>query len=131
MRFTPRFPILAPAFLAAVALTSGSAFAETLHVPFRFVAAGKQLPAGDYQVQRDAKHDLVQLKCACASANMSWILTPGEPSPTDKGVVLRFDHSAAGYALRSIQYDAQVTPRIDHKQQNGDDSAYHEIRGTR
>jgi hypothetical protein len=114
MRFTLRNLVLAPVALAAVALAANTAMAEArVTVPFSFTAAGKTCPAGTYSIIQDSTRGMVTLKSADSSRNFSWLLRAGDPAPTDKHITLRFDEQGQSYALRSVQYQSQITPRLD------------------
>jgi hypothetical protein len=108
--------VLAPVVLAASALTANTAMAQaTVNVPFTFQVAGKVLPAGQYYVGRDGNSSIVTLKSAETAQAFNWILTPGSPAPTDTAVVLRFDGEGEQHTLRTVQYGALITPRLDKK----------------
>ena len=102
--------VLAPAAMAAAALATNTAMAETLKVPFTFTVDGKEFPAGLYSVQRQSSHNLVTLTSRDASQSFTWGVAPGDPAPTDTAVTLRFSEA---HALRSVQYGPLITPRLD------------------
>jgi hypothetical protein len=129
MRLNLHSLILAPALLAAAAITPQPASAAVLHVPFSFTVAGKVLPAGNYSVNRDLHGGYVTLQSADGKQSFNWMITPGEPDPTATGVVMRFDAAGDGYALRSIQYNAQITRRLDKNLHQNEDRPAHVIRG--
>ncbi len=129
MRLSLRSLVLAPALLAAAALTPQPASAAVLHVPFAFTASGHSLPAGDYSVQRDSRGNYVTLVSPDGKHSFNWIIGPGEPKPGDTGVVMRFDPSDSGYTLRSIQYNAAITAVLDKKSRQTEDRPVHVIRG--
>jgi hypothetical protein len=101
--------------MAAAALATNTAMAAEarVNVPFNFTAAGKQCPAGAYTIVEDSFRGMVTLKSADASRTFSWLLRAGEPAPTDTHVTLRFDEQGQSYALRSVQYHALITSRLD------------------
>ena len=108
--------ILAPAMIAAAALTTNSAMAEsTINVPFSFIAAGKTLPAGKYVVVHDPSHNFVMLMGQKTGVSFNWILGPGDGLPTDTKVKLEFEQQNQGYALKWIQVGALTTRRLDNK----------------
>jgi hypothetical protein len=114
MRSPARKFFLAPALLAAAAVATGTAMAETLNVPFSFTAGGKVCPAGVYEVDKGPVANTVRVRSEDASRNFVWILTPGEPSPTDGRIVLTFDNDKDGaHALQSVQYRNMITSRLD------------------
>ncbi len=92
--------VLAPAAMAAAALATNTAMAETLKVPFTFTVDGKDFPAGLYSVQRQSSQNLVTLISKDASQSFTWVVAPGDPAPTDTAVTLRF--SELGETSRSI-----------------------------
>ena len=112
MAFNLRNFVLAPAVLAAAALTTNTAMAEaTLKVPFNFTVAGKNCPAGLYTVQRE--HNLVILTSRGAQQSFIWALSPGAPAPTASDVTLTFNELGQTHTLRSVQYGPMVTSRLD------------------
>lgn len=129
MRLNLHSLILAPALLAAAAITPQTASAAVLHVPFAFTVSGQVLPAGNYTVDRDLNMGYVTLKTADAKQSFTWMIAPGEPAPNAVGVIMRFDNTDSGYVLRNIQYNAQITTRLDKKHHQNEDRPVHEIRG--
>jgi hypothetical protein len=108
---------MAPAIMAAAALATNSAMAETiLKVPFSFTVDGKNCPAGLYSVQLESIHgNLVTLKSKDVPQSFTWVVGPGDPAPGDTAVVLRFNELGETHALRSVQYGSQITSRLDKK----------------
>jgi hypothetical protein len=129
MRLDIRSLVLAPALLAAAAITPQPASAAVLHVPFAFTVSGQTLPAGEYTVDRDLHGGFVTLKSADGSRSFNWMINPGDPAPNALGVVMRFDTTQSGYALQSIQYNAMITQRLDKKLHQNEDRPVHVIRG--
>ena len=113
MRITLRSIVLTLAVLATVAFTTQTASAARLRVPFDFNVNGKTLPAGTYSVERAVGSNFVTLLSADNKFIGQWVLGPGDAAPTDSGVTLRFDEGDGMYALRSVQYNATVTGRLD------------------
>lgn len=111
--------LMVPAFAAAAALATFSAQAENIKVPFNFTAAGKLFPAGTYTVQASLYNNMVSLQSADGSRNFSWIVGPGDPSPSDRRVVLQFDRTDEAPMLRTIQYHGQITTRLDRNARHG------------
>jgi hypothetical protein len=106
--------ILAPVVMAAAALASNTAMAETtLKVPFSFTAAGKVWPAGNYVVQKDLNRNYVILASLDGTKSFKALMGPGDPDPMSSSVVLKFDTVGVTHALRTIQYGPQVTSRLD------------------
>ncbi len=111
MRIMAHKFFLAPVLLAAAALTTTTAQAEKINVPFSFTVAGHTMLPGYYTVDRESSSNMVTFKSADGSKTYSWILGPGEPAPGDTKVALKFDSKTL--ALRSIQYGSLVTSRLD------------------
>lgn len=113
--------MLAPALLAAAALTSNTAKAQTrLDVPFSFTAAGKTCPAGVYALQHDPNGNYVVLSNQKARRSFVWVMSPGPVDPTGNHVALEFDKAGDGLALRSIRYGSMVTARLDGRSAGGE-----------
>jgi hypothetical protein len=108
--------VLAAIVLTAGALVTHTASAEsTLTVPFSFTVAGQSMPAGVYSVSTDSVHSLVTLKSMKVSKTFSAVLVPGDPSPSDTHVALKFDQSGNGHTLKSIQYGARTTSSLEQR----------------
>jgi hypothetical protein len=106
--------VVASVAVAAIALASNSAMAASkVNVPFEFKVGSKTCPAGEYTVQPGLNRNVVVLASIDGSHSFTWLLQPGDASPLDKSVVLKFDEQANGSYLRSVQYGAMVTPRLD------------------
>lgn len=106
--------ILAAIVLTAGALVTHTASAETnLNVPFSFTVAGQSMPAGLYSISKDSVHNIVTLKSLDATKTFSAVLVPGDPSPTDSHVALKFDQSGNGHTLKSIQFGARTTSSLE------------------
>jgi len=111
--------VLAPALLAAAALTAKPALAAATYrvqVPFQFVADGKTLPAGEYFVREGDRSYAVMLEGK--SIRMSWLLSPATPNPNDRNVILTFDKVGENHMLRTVQMGPMITNRIDKKYAN-------------
>jgi hypothetical protein len=107
--------ILAPAIMAAAALATIPAVAETavVNVPFNFTVAGQNLPAGKYFVERDYHDNFVKLHSQQTPQSFVWT---GSPSSTEAAPAsLTFDHQGENYALRYVQSGPMVTTRLDRK----------------
>src|SRR5271156_2848215 len=117
LRFLLRCIVLASGIILAISLTTKTANAETriLNVPFNFSIDGKICPAGAYSIEGARNRGSVTLKNEDASQSFTWGLRPGDPGPTDTRVVLRFDKIGHLYALRSVQFESMITPRLDKK----------------
>jgi hypothetical protein len=105
--------------LAAIVITAGALgthaakAATTLKVPFSFTVAGQSMPAGVYTIAQGTDRNIVMLKSMDASKAFSAVLVPGDPSPNDNRVALKFDQSGNGHILKSIQYGGRTTSRLD------------------
>ena len=117
MRFLLPKLVLASAVMMAGALAAAPAMAAVMvDVPFSFTVNGKVCPAGRYQIGHDATSSLVTLRAVSSwSRSFSWIAGPGDPSPYDSRVVLRFDENGGDHALQSVQYGSMITNRLDGK----------------
>jgi hypothetical protein len=110
----PKF--LATAVLAAAALTTTNALAETqVNVPFSFTANGKVCPAGLYTLDRNLASNVVTLRNDDWKSSFTWIAGAGDPAPTDSRVILRFDEDGPNHTLQSVQYGSVITSRLDGK----------------
>lgn len=108
--------ILAPVALAAVALATSSAIAETtVRVPFKFTAGGQVCPAGYYTVQHDDSANFVSLTSKDTLKTFTWVVGPGAPDLKDTKIALKFDQVGGTHVLQSVQYGSLVTSRLDKK----------------
>ncbi len=106
--------VLAPVVLAAAAVITTSAMAETtVKVPFKFTAAGQVCPAGYYTVNHDDNGNFVTLTSKEAGKTFTYIIGPGAANASDRKVTLKFDELEGAHVLQSIQYGALVTSRLD------------------
>jgi hypothetical protein len=107
--------ILAPAIMAAAALATIPAMAETttVNVPFNFNVAGQTLPAGAYSVQHDSVGNLVKLQSQQTSQSFVWVASPS----ATKGdwVTLKFDRQGDTFTLNSVKAGPLVTSSLDKK----------------
>jgi hypothetical protein len=115
MGSTLRNFVLAPVVLAAAALATNTAMAETVKVPFNFTFDGKDFPAGYYSVKREMSQNMVTLRSNATSQSFTWIIAPGDPAPTDTAVTLRFDELGQDHVLQSVQFGPLITRRLDKK----------------
>ena len=107
---------LASAMVATAALATNVALAETMvKVPFNFEANGKICPAGVYTVDHNLMSGEVTLRNTDWSRAFAWIAGPGDPSPRDGRVILRFDKQDQHYTLQSVQVGSSITARLDGK----------------
>lgn len=120
MQTTLRSLLTAAVVTAAAALATHPAMAAdaTVNVPFSFTASGRQCPAGAYNIQLEKMNQVVRLTNSRGQVNLVWLAGPGNPSPNDKRVILRFDRAGSSYALRSVQDGPMVTSRLDKKASN-------------
>jgi len=106
--------LLASTVMLAGTLAAAPAMAEALvDVPFSFTVNGKVCPAGRYQVGQDITRNLVTLQTLSGSRSFAWVAGPGDPSPSDSRVILRFDERSGDAQLRSVQYGSKITRRLD------------------
>ena len=113
MRTTLRSLVFALAVLAAFALTTRTASAASVRVPFNFNVNGTTLPAGTYDITRDRNGGVVTLESEDCKYAYSWLVMRADTTPLDHKVTLRFDESDGRFALRDVQYDTLVTKRLD------------------
>lgn len=114
MRLTTRFlRTLLPALIVATLATPYASAQSTLNIPFNFVVNGKTCPPGTYTAQKGAWGAVVALQGNGQS--FIWLLRSGKPSPDDKRVILTFGRRGARYTLRTVQYQSQMTDRLDTK----------------
>lgn len=104
--------LLVPAIATAALLGGQSVKAETVSVPFSFNAEGKTFSAGTYLVQATLNGTLLTLCPVAGGKTVLFTLEPGDPSPTDQRVVLRFRTSGDQHLLESIVYRGKVTARV-------------------
>jgi hypothetical protein len=108
--------ILAPVALAAVALATSTATAETtIRVPFKFTAGGRVCPAGYYTVKHDDSSNFVSLISKDTSQTFTWVVGPGAPDTRETKIALKFDQLRGTHVLQSIQYGSLVTSQLDKK----------------
>jgi hypothetical protein len=114
MRSPLRKFFLAPALVAAAAVATSTAMAATaVSVPFNFTVAGKSCPAGKYEIQKGPVANSVRLASADSARSFVWVISPGDPSPTDQRVILTFDRNGDAAALRTVQFGHLITSRLD------------------
>jgi hypothetical protein len=113
--------VLAPAVLAAAALTATSAMAaSTIKVPFSFTVNGQDCPAGYYTLDRDSNGHIVTLRSNKTAQTFSWVLGPGDPAPTDTKISLEFDQAGSAHALKAVQFGPEVTSNLDKPAKHAD-----------
>lgn len=118
--------LLVPSIAAAASLVSPSALAETVTVPFSFSAAGTTFPAGAYTVHEDMQASIITLHQVNGTRNLSLAVGPGDPSPTDQRVVLRFTADGDEHALDTIQYCDRITAHLGAQSHGSHERASHE-----
>jgi hypothetical protein len=112
---------LAAAIAATAMLTTSNALADIkVNVPFSFTANGKVCPAGYYSIGHNATTGVVTLRNESWHRNFSWLMSPGDPAPTDGRVILRFDKEGDNYTLQSVQYRNLMTSRLDGKKHDNE-----------
>jgi hypothetical protein len=101
--------------VSSVVFCATAAFAANqarVNVPFGFTAEGQSYPAGAYEVDLDANHNIVTMASKTdATKHISWMVGPAEAASTP--AVIKFDHVGADYALKTIQIGEHVTPVLD------------------
>lgn len=114
MRINFHSLIPAAVMLVAAAASITPAMAEsTVNVPFSFVSGGKNCPAGVYSVSQASQKDTLTLQGP--AGKFTWMVKPGDSTPADKRVVLKFDQIGQTYLLHSVQYGTVVTFQLDKK----------------
>jgi hypothetical protein len=128
MRSILRALVLAPAMIAAAALATTSAMAESIvNVPFSFTVGGKHCPAGQYMIQRDPIHNFVTLRGKYAPVGFNWILGPGDGVARDSNIRLSFAVQDQSYALDSVQFGSQTTTQTTRHLNKGPHSEHKQI----
>ncbi|HEX4029329.1 MAG TPA: hypothetical protein VHX20_03150 [Terracidiphilus sp.] len=128
MRITLSSFVLTPVMLAAAVLTAHASTTQTtLKVPFDFTVAGKTCPAGSYTVQSDTWGNSVKLEGV--SGSFTWLIHPGDPAPTDKRIILKFDEIGSRHLLRSVQYRDQITSRLDKHSRDLESASIRVVQG--
>jgi hypothetical protein len=107
--------ILAPVVMAAAALASNTAMAETIKVPFNFTVAGQNWPAGEYSIIPLASGNQISLVSQDGKKIFTSNLGPGAPDPGDRLVALRFDEVGDSHALKTVQYKSMITSDLNKK----------------
>ena len=109
--------VLAPAVLAAAALTASTAMAAetTVKIPFNFTAGGHVCPAGVYTVEHDSDSGFLTLVRKGSADTFTWIVGPADAAPSDHKISLKFDAVGNTHVLQSVQYGTLITARLDKK----------------
>jgi hypothetical protein len=108
--------VLAPAVLAAAALTASSAMAETtVKIPFNFTAGGHVCPAGLYTVEHNSNSGFVTLLRRGSADTFTWVVGPADATPSERRITLKFDEIGNTHVLQSVQYGTVITARLDKK----------------
>jgi len=108
--------VLAPAVLAAAALTANAAMAETtVKIPFNFTAGGHVCPAGLYTVEHESDSGFVTLLRKGSADTFTWVVGPADATPSERRITLRFDEVGNTHVLQSVQYGNLITARLDKK----------------
>jgi hypothetical protein len=99
---------LVSALAVATAFLSASANAETINVPFEFVAHGRSFPNGAYVVEKNPARHTVTLHCLKGNATLYWIM--GAEGDANNGhLLLSFATVGEMHILKSIQYGRLFT----------------------
>jgi len=107
---------LTPVVMAAAALATHPAMAQSAkvaQVPFNFVVNGHMWPAGRYTITRNMDRNVVEVASANQPFRSMWLVSPGDPAPTDTRVLLSFDVQGATHTLHSVQYGNMETRSLD------------------
>ena len=108
--------VLASAAIAATALATNSAMAETtIKVPFAFTVAGQAFPAGRYLVQRDDSGGFVTVQQEFARRAPVGFSVPAH-LPLENKIAVNFDAVGHTHVLQSIQYGSMITSRLGQKE---------------
>jgi hypothetical protein len=92
----------------ATALLSASASAETINVPFEFVAHGHSFPNGTYVVEKNPARHTVTLHSLKGNATLYWSM--GAEGDANSGhLLLNFATVGEIHILKSIQYGRLFT----------------------
>ncbi len=114
MRITALKSILAAIVVTTAASSAHIAKAETtLNVPFSFTVSGQTMPAGVYTVQEDTFRNMVVLRNKQATRSFTYTLRPGDPTPNEVHVALKFESKGESHILRGIQFGSKATSRLD------------------
>lgn len=104
MRFGHAKSFLIPALAIAAALIVPTTRAETVNVPFDFVAQGHSFPSGVYSIEQNPAKHLVTLHATKHTAILNWTMGPAADS-SEGHVLLNFSTSTEGlHVLNSIRY---------------------------
>ncbi len=109
MRFGHAKSFLIPALAIAAGLIVPSTRAETVNVPFDFIAQGHSFPSGVYSIETNPGKHLVTLHSKKANATLNWSMGPGAES-NEGHVLLGFSATPEGrHVLDSVQYGRRFT----------------------
>jgi hypothetical protein len=92
---------------ALLAIMTVSAYAQagrhvSVHIPFDFVVAGKQMPAGDYRVQRVWKNSEAALLIQSEDGRNTAMVLTNASNREPKRAELSFRRSGGSYFLSSV-----------------------------
>jgi hypothetical protein len=122
MRSTIHTVLASAVLMAAAVLATNSAMAETtLTVPFSFMVAGQNCPAGHYTVKENSLGSYVTLTNQDSSRVFTWLLLPNTPDYKSGDVVLKFDVSGETHLLRNVAVGSMKTAVLD---KNADHNEY-------
>jgi hypothetical protein len=65
-------------------------------------------------VQEDTFHNRVILRNKAETRSFSYALRPGDPTPNEVHVALKFETSGSTHILRGIQFGPRTTSRLDN-----------------
>jgi hypothetical protein len=97
------------ALAVAVGVLTASAKAESVNVPFEFIAQDHNFPSGNYAIEQSPAKHLVTLRSLKSNATLNWTMGAGAEGNAGH-VLLNFSTSANGmHVLRSIQFSRRFT----------------------
>jgi hypothetical protein len=97
------------ALAVAAGLLTASARAESVNVPFEFIAQDHNFPSGNYAVEQNPAKHLVTLRSLKSNATLNWSMGAGAEG-NQGHVLLNFSTSENGtHVLRTIQFSRRFT----------------------
>jgi hypothetical protein len=102
--------------LAVITTLAVSAYAQadqriTVHIPFDFVASGKQLPAGDYRVRRISKDSQSALFIQSEDGRSAAMVFTQASSREPRRAELRFRQYGESYFLSEVSIPGTASVR--------------------
>lgn len=100
--------VLMSAVVATTFAANAASSQKRFQVPFSFTVAGQTWPAGTYLIAKNSFTDNVLLQSVDSTKMIALTLGPGDPSPSDRRVILTFAEEDQNHALKSVQYGPLV-----------------------